>query len=536
MLNKRNRTMGVLATIAMLSLALTACFGSAEGADDGESGSGSQERVYVQALGADPQSFNAQLTNGASPTAFSAQMLDTLIRISDTYELSPGLAEEWELSEDGKLLTLTLREGVTWHDGEPFTAEDVKFNLDEIVELQTFGAALAARFESVDIVDDRTVEVHLSETYGPILETLAVQYMLPAHVYEGTDYVTNPANMAPIGTGPMIFKSFQSGSEVILEKNPDYWDGEVLVDRAVYPVMSDPNSRAIALFAGEVDQAGLDPAQLSQADGRTEISQMSGGAFPQVITMMFNGVGGKLDDPELRKLVYAALDRTEITDVALGGRGTPAQTFFPPDLSWAVNDDVDFATDFPHDVDAINDALDDAGYPIGSDGSRFTLNVRYITELSEVGSTAEMAAAQLEEVGITLNLVGSASAVFTEKVYTEGDFDVAFLRSTLGSDPSNGIVRWYACNPDKLAASNPSGICDDEIMAAASAALASTDREVRGEAFRDLQDRARELMIYAPVAWYTGWLPMLNDSRWQGLDEPMPATNLTPWTTMTLKD
>lgn len=531
MLNKRKRTMGVLATIATIGLALAACSGSAEGGEV----SGSEERVYVEAISADPQSFNAQLTNGASPTAFSAQMLDPLIRISDTYKLSPGLAEDWELSDDGKLLTLTLREGVTWHDGEPFTAEDVKFNLEEIVELQTFGAALAARIASVEIIDDRTIEIRLTETYGPILETLAVQYMLPAHIYEGTDYVSNPANMAPIGTGPMMFDSFQSGSEVILKKNPDYWDGEVKVDRAVYPIMSDPNSRALALFAGEVDKAGLDPAQLSQADGRADISQMSGGAFPQVITMMFNGVGGKLDDPELRKLVYAALDRTEITDVALGGRGTPSETFFPPSLDWAVNDDVNFTTDFPHDVDAINDALDDAGYPVGSDGTRFTLNARYITELSEVASTAEMAAAQLEQVGITLNLVGSASAVFTEKVYTESDFDVAFLRSTLGSDPSNGIVRWYACNPDKHAASNPSGICDDEIMEAAAAALASTDQEVRGEAFRALQERAKELMIYAPIAWYTGYLPSLNNSRWQGVDEPMPATNLTPWTTMTLK-
>lgn len=527
MSHKRTHMTGVLAAVCAAGLALTACSGTAE-----NEGSEPEERIYVQALGADPQSFNAQLTSGASPTAFSAQIMDTLIRISDEYELSPGLAEEWELSDDGMLLTLTLREGVTWHDGEPFTAEDVKFNLEEIVELQTFGAALAARIASVEVVDERTVEVRLSETYGPVLETLALQYMLPKHLYEGTDYVTNPANMAPVGTGPMVFVSFQSGSEVILEKNPDYWDGEVMVDRAIFPVMSDPNSRALALFAGEVDQAGLDPAQLSQAEGRDDISQMTGGGFPQVVTAMFNGVGGQLDDPRLRQLVFSALDRTEITDVALGGRGTPAQTFFPPELEWAVNDDIDFSEDFPRDVDAINDALDEAGYPVGADGYRFVLDARYITELTEVESTAEMAAAQLEEVGIKLNLVGSASAVFTEKVYAESDFDIAFLRSTLGADPSIGIVRWYDCNPEKAAASNPSGVCDPVIEESAAAALSSTDREVRGEAFRTLQERAKELMIYAPLAWYSGWLPSINTSRWSGLDEQMPATNLTPWTTM----
>lgn len=530
MFTAHKRSIGVLAAIAAVGLVLTACSGD----DGGDDSSGGEERIYVQGIGADPQSFNAQLTSGASPTAFSAQMFDTLIRISDDYELSPGLAEEWEVSDDGKLITLTLREGVTWHDGEPFTAEDVKFNLEEIVELQTFGAGLAARIGSVEIVDDTTVEVALTETYGPAIETLALQYMLPMHVYEGTDYVTNPANLAPIGTGPMMFESFQSGTEVILVKNPDYWDGEVQVDRAIYPVMADPNSRALSLFAGEVDRAEIDPAQQSQAEGRNDIVQMTGGGFPQVITVMFNALSPNLSDPEVRALVFAAMDREEMVDVALGGKGTAAETFFPEELDWAVNNDVNFSDDFPHDVDEINEALDAAGYPVGSDGYRFTLNARYITELSEVASVTEMAAAQLEEVGIKLNLVGSASAVYTEKVYTESDFDLAFLRSTLGADPSLGIVRWYGCNPNKAAATNPSGICDDGITEAANAALASTDREVRGEAFRDLQERAKELMFYAPLAWYTGWLPTLNTSRWSGMDEQMPSTNLTPWTSMEL--
>ena len=528
----RNRLLMTTAALAVAALTLAACTQGGNGASTGGGSDAGGERLYVQAISGDPQSMNGQVTSGAVPTMFSAQLMDPMIRLSNDYQLSPGLAEEWEVSDDGLTVTLHLRDGVTWHDGEPFTAEDVKFNFEEIVELQTFGAGLASRIASVDIVDPSTVEITLTEPYGPVLETIALQFMLPKHVYEGTDYVTNPANLAPVGTGPMMFDSFQSGAEVILVKNPDYWDGEVVVDRAVYPIMADPNSRALSLFAGEVDRAELDPAQQSQAEGRANVVQMTGGGFPQVITMMMNGVSENLSDPAVRALVFAAVDRGQIVDVALGGKGEPAETFFPPELDWAVNDDINFSKDFPRDIDAINEGLDAAGFPKGSDGYRFTLNVRYITELSEVASTAEMVQAQLEEVGIKVNLVGTTSAVYTEKVYTESDFDIAFLRSTLGADPSLGIVRWYDCNPNKAAATNPSGICDDQISQAAKAALASTDREVRGQAFRDLQERAAELIFYAPVAWYSGWLPTLNTSRWNGMDERMPTTNLVPWTLM----
>jgi len=529
-LNLTRRRVGIAAALAGAVLVASAC--SAGGSSGGDGGDDGAKHDYVQAIAADPESFNAQLTNGATPFMFASQIFDTLIRLSPDYQLTPGLAETWDVSEDGLQITFHLRDGVTWHDGEPFTAEDVKFNLDEIVELQTFGAALAERIANVEVEDERTVVVNFSEPYGPAIETIAGQYMLPKHIYEGTDYVTNPANMAPIGTGPLRFVSFESGKEVIFEANPDYWDGEVQVGRVIYPVIGDPNSRALALFNNEIDQASLDPGQLDQIPGHDSIMQMPSGQFPQDVTIMFNALSGPLQDAEVRKLVFAALDREAITEVALGGRGTPAETFFPEELDWAVNDDIRFSELYPNDIDAINEALDELGYPRGSDGTRFTLKTRYISELSEVASTTELAQSQLQEIGVALDLEASQSAVFTDKVYKESDFELAFLRSTLGSDPSTGIVRWYDCNPDRNAASNPSGICDDEIHEAALGALSTSDREVRGEHFRALQERAAELMFYAPLAWYTGHMPVINTSRWAGQDDPVPATNLMPWTTM----
>lgn len=515
----------LLAAAVAGALALAACSGG--GGDDGT--------VWVRAINGDPMTMglNAQLVTGSIPRTFSAQIMDPLIFVSDDSTLSPGLAESWEVSDDGLQLTLRLRQGVKWHDGQPFTAEDVRFNFEEIVPLSTYGAELAERIGSVEITDPNTVVVHLDQPYGPLLEAVAGQFMVPKHVYEGTDYVTNQANKEPIGTGPMRFGHYTPGQEVVLEKNPDFWGGEVHVDRAVFTIIPDPNSRAEALFSGEIDEAILDVSQQDRVAAGESAKLMERGIFPEYIPMMFNARSEHLADPAVRAAVFAAVDRRAIAETALAGVGTPANRLFPDEPAWALNTDVDFDRDFPRDLDAINATLDRAGFPRGPDGTRFTLTMRYISSLTETAATAEMVKSMLAEVGIGAELVGTSGAVFTEKVYQEAEFDLAFLRTSLGAEPSIGITRWYTCNERKAAAANPSGICDPQIDAAAQAALAATDRDARGQAYKDLQARAAELMIQAPLVWFRGGFPTISTARWHGMDEPQTLAERKAWLTMT---
>jgi peptide/nickel transport system substrate-binding protein len=524
---RRTRRGRLLATLVAGVMVLAACSGGGGGGDAGT--------VWVRAINGDPMTMglNAQLVTGSIPRTFSAQIMDPLIFVSDDSTLSPALAESWELSADGLTLTLRLRQGVKWHDGQPFTAEDVKFNFDEIIPLSTYGAELAERVASVEITDPATVVVHLQEPYGPVLEAVAGQFMVPEHVYEGTDYVTNQANKEPIGTGPMKFAQYTPGQEVVLEKNPDYWEGEVRVDRAVFTIIPDPNSRAEALFSGEIDEAILDVSQQDRVAASENTHLMEEGNFSEYIPMMFNAQSEYLADPEVRAAVFAAADRTAIAEIALAGVAKPAKRLFPDEPAWALNTDIDFDRDFPRDLAAINATLDRAGFPRGPDGTRFTLTLRYISSLTATAATAEMVKSMLADVGIGAELVGTSGAVFTEKVYTEGEFDLAFLRTSLGAEPSIGITRWYTCNERKAAAANPSGICDPQIEAAAAAALAATDQTTRGEAYKALQARATELMIQAPLAWFNGEFPTVSTARWNGLDEPQALAERRAWLTMT---
>lgn len=520
---------GALAAVLAGALVLTACTsGPEEPVDDGI------ERTYVQALGGDPVTFgmNGQFSSAPISLVMSAQLFDTLIMLSDDYQLTPGLAESWEVSEDGLELTLKIRQGVSWHDGEPFTAEDVKFNFDEIVPLQVYGGPLAERIESTEVVDDSTVVVTLSDPYGPLLEAVASQFMIPQHIYEGTDYLTNPANNEPIGTGPFMFESYSSGEQVTMVVNPDYWGGHIEVDRLIYTTLPDANTRAVSLFAGEIDQAAINASEQERVLDDPNLELLEGGLFGQVVVAMFNSRNQYLADPEVRAAIFSALDRQEIVDTALSGLADPATGFFPESLDWALNTDIDFDEDFPRDLEAIEEVLDDAGFPRGADGTRFTLRLNYITPLTEVGATVELAQSMLAEVGIATEILGTSGAIFNEQTYA-GDFDIAFLRTSLGPDPSVGITRWYTCNPNNLTATNPSGVCDEEIDAAADAALATSDKAVRGEALQELQERAKELMFYGTLAWYYGANGTVNTSRWDGQNVKPPMTSRMPWLEMT---
>lgn len=525
----RARRGAVVAAFVAVSLALTGCVGGG-GGDEGA------DRVWVRAINGDPMAvgMNAQLTAGTVPSLFSAQVFDPLIFLSpEDGSLNPGLAETWELSDDGLEVTFHLRDGVSWHDGEPFTAQDVVFNFEEIVPLQTYGAVLAERIASVEAPDDDTVVITLSEPFGPLLQTIATQYMLPQHIYEGTDYLLNEANKAPIGTGPMMYDTYSPGESVTLAANPDYWGGEVQVDRAIYTVMPDPNSRTESLFGGEVDQAVLDPSQQARVTEDPNVELVDHGDYPQMVTLTFNGRNPALADAAVRAAIYSALDREAMAETAMAEVGQAATGFLPESLDWAVDPDINLIEDFPRDVDAINDALDAAGFPRGADGTRFTLKVVYIQTLTEVVSSVELAQSMLREVGIETTLVPTTGPAYSEALYTTSDFDLAFSRASTGADPSLGIATRFICLDELRSGYNPSAICDDGIEAAAAAALSTADQSERGTAFRELQQRARDLVFYMPIAWFDGAFPTNYTGHWDGQNAPRDIAERMPWTTMT---
>ena len=168
-------------------------------------------------------------------TTVNHNVFNKLVTMNYDYEICPDLAKEWTISEDGLTYTFYLHEGVKWHDGVPFTSEDVKFTIEAVLENNGRMAAEWGAIEEVECPDENTVILHLSRPDSALLGFLAwyACQIIPKHIYEGTDWTTNPANQAPIGTGPFKFVAWNQGVSIELEANEDYFLGRPYVDKLV---------------------------------------------------------------------------------------------------------------------------------------------------------------------------------------------------------------------------------------------------------------------------------------------------------------
>jgi len=490
---------------------------------------GETERVYVEGISGEPLTLVSNFSASPYIFRFAYSMMEPLVGVSDDFELIPMLAEDWSFSDDNLEVTLHLREGVTWHDGEPFTSDDVVFNFEEIMPLEPFGAPLVENIASIDAPDENTVVLTMTSEYGPLLETLATQFMLPKHVYEGSDYLTHEANFAPTGTGPYVFDEFVSGEYVTVVKNTDWWGGDVAADRVIFRIIVDGEARALSFFSGEVDTTTVSTTRLGEVEADPDLRQTDGGEFPSWIYFAMNARSEPLDDPEVRKLIYSAIDRERITEIAINGLGSSATTFLPPAMEWAQHPDIDFDELFPFDVDRINAGLDAAGYPVQDDGWRFTLRLRFMTAMSDTPIAAEIMQSTFEEIGVKLDLESTAATVWAETIFNQSDFDLLLMRQQVGADPSLGMAEWYSCNPESFSGRNPTGVCDEVLEEAATGALTNSNVDVRREHLYDLQERAAELMFFAPVTWTEASYPFVNTSRWQGVDAPGWASGTVNW-------
>ncbi|WP_044529331.1 ABC transporter substrate-binding protein, partial [Herbaspirillum sp. B65] len=197
--------------------------------------------------------------NQQGPTQFAgSKIYQSLLTYSQDLKPQPSLAESWEISKDGLTYTFNLYKGVKWHDGKPFTAADVVFSSDKFLREvhPRMRVLMNQRVESVKAEGDNKVIFKLKQPFSPFIYAFEVSTMpiVPKHIYEGTDYRTNPANNNPIGTGPFMLKEWKRGAYIHLVKNPNYFKpGLPYLDDIYLKIVPDAASRAVAFEQGTVD-------------------------------------------------------------------------------------------------------------------------------------------------------------------------------------------------------------------------------------------------------------------------------------------
>lgn len=443
----------------------------------------------------EPVILTAALNTAAPTGVVTGSIFDGLVDYDANLNPVPALAVSWQTAPDGKTLTLKLREGVTWHDGKPFTSADVKWTLEEVwKKIHPRNQATFAKVTSVDTPDDSTVVLHLSEPSVAILSSLNSNgaQVLPKHLYEGTDILKNPYNNKPVGTGPFVFKEWVRGNYIALERNPNYWQKDKpYLDRLVFRVIPDAAARSAALEKGEVQYAVLSPVPLKDAERLAKLPNLrvSTQGYEWLSPWLFadfNVERPHLKDAKVRQALAHAIDRNTIAKVVWFGFAKPAVSPIPSSLG-AFHDNSGITYDFdPKKAEAL---LDEAGYKRGPDGTRFTLDIDYIPYGDDFKRTAEYLKQALKRVGVEANVRSQDTAAYTRRVYGDRDFDVSITWFAAFSDPQVGVNRayWSGSIGKNIPWTNGSGYRNAEVDALIAATQGEADPKKRIQIFKQLQ-------------------------------------------------
>jgi len=370
---------------AAMLVAVSACGG---GGSDG--GDGGTLRVATQA---DISSMDPIRGNSGGDHQMLYPLYDTLVSFDKDLQPQPGLAESWEY-ETPTALVLKLREGVTFHDGAPLDAEAVKYNLERAAAEGSNIVADVESIESVEVVDDLTVKLNLTQPNSALVMTLADRAGMMVSP-KAAEAAGGDLSTKPVGAGGWKFVEWKRGTSMTYEKFDDYWDEDVeRVDKVVIRVMPEPKTRATSLRSGQQDIAwDIVPADAEsvQDDDKLTLHEQ-----PRMWTWMIytNRASEELGDPRVRRALSLAMDRDQLLKSAYFGLGTKPRGFLP-DGYWAEPSEK---AQLDYDVDEAKQLIAEAG----ADGLTFDLLLYADSTSTRVG---EILKQQWAEIGVTANLV-----------------------------------------------------------------------------------------------------------------------------------
>ena len=482
------------AAAAVLALAV-GCSSSSSGGDGatdpGPTGSVVPGGTLTVAI-AEPETSLDLLDFKTSSFNILDQIYEPLVRYGNDGSIQPGLAEKYEVSSDGLTLTFTLRQGVTFSDGEPFTAAVAKADVDRWIFDKKFNfLGISTRTKSVTAPDARTLVITLTEPYRPALQELALAR--PVRFPSPKAYGSDGGVAKPIGTGPYKFDSL-SPTAVTLTRNDSYWGGRPNLDKVVFTVIPDADARQTALKAGEVQLVGgqyMSPLSEAQATELKSDSNVRVLTQPSATNLLlaFNATSGNpaLQDPKVREAINRALDREGYAKALFSGLAEPATEIFPT----AIPDAPSTPRSIPLDGSASEKLLDEAGW--SGSGTRAKggkqLTLRLLIDpnfLPQAKSLAEAVQADLERVGIAVEVKPLDSTAYIDRQSAK-DYDMVFY-TTYGPpyDP-------FAMLNDNFVSTSESGLygtpaIDKLINAAFTATSAEESKQSYAKVWTALDD------------------------------------------------
>lgn len=390
--------------------------------------------VLLVGLQGDPKSYNPDNKPDDYAYMVNQNIFNRLVKLDYENNILPDLAETWKVSDDGKEYTFNLVKGVKWHDGTLFTSDDVKWTFEEIIHNNGIMGENFSVIDSIVVPDDNTVVVKLKQPDASFLGTLAFYgtFIIPKHIYEGTDWNSNPANEKPIGTGPFKFVENQKGVSVTLETNKEYFKEVASVDKLVFKVIPDSNTAVQAFYNGELDILGVhaptaEVAKLEKTDGVKTVKKLIASRY----YVAFNMRKAPFDKLEVREAIELGINRQDIVDKVFKGIGQGAEGFYSPVIKWAYNDkDV-----LPkRNIEKAKALLEQAGLKADKDGNYLSVELT-IMNMDPFPDIATVIKANLKEIGVNVKIDAIEDATWAQKCIVDHNFDFTILCGIHGPDP-----------------------------------------------------------------------------------------------------
>ncbi|MBM9466165.1 ABC transporter substrate-binding protein [Nakamurella leprariae] len=362
----------------------------------------------------EPVSLDFTQADGAAiPQVLLDNVYETLVTLDDDGALVPALASSWEVSADGLTYTFTLRDGVTFSDGAPFTAEDAAFSIDRVKT--AWKPSIKAGMDvvgSATATDPTTLTVTLNRPSNSWLYAMTGR-IGAMFSRTGVDDLAN----TPIGTGPYTFADWTRGNSITLERNPEYWGEAPALASVTYRYFQDPTAMNNALLTGgiQVISTVQTPETLGQFSDSAKYQIVEGTTNAEVM-MALNNSRAPLDDVRVRQAINSALDKQAILDGAWDGYGTVIGSHEAPTDPWFV----DLSGEYPHDVDRAKALLAEAGQP----NPTLTLT---LPPVPYAQAAAPIIVSQLAEAGITVNATTVTFDVWLDQVFGNADYDMTII-------------------------------------------------------------------------------------------------------------
>ncbi len=488
------RALLLLVVLAMLPASLYGCTGGTEPTPPGASNSGSQPSAaqsgelpdgnsVTVGIAQDLSNLDPQLAATAGVREVLFNIFEGLVKASPDGSVTPAVASDYELSPDGKTYTFTLREGVTFHNGNQVTAEDVVYSLERCAGSENEGTPLVSAFSNVSVItspDPSHVVVTLAE---PSLEFI---YSMTAPIIPKDSGPDIASTM--VGTGPFCFVSYAPQDSLVMEKYDGYWNAEkaARLDKVTFKIITDTNALVIGLKGGTLDLVIHLPNTLeNEVKDQFTVLQDT---MKLVQALYLNNAVEPFNNELVRQAMYYAIDVPAIIEFVCDGAGVatgtsmyPAQSrYFLPEL----------AEKYPHDVEKAKELLAQAGYPDG-----FEMSITVPSNYTQHMETAQVIIEQLKKVGITAELIPVEWESWVNDVYRGRDYQSTVCGIAADDMTAREMLVRYMSDNRK----NFIGFADEEYDQVLAQALASLDEEEQTALYKRaeeiLNERAASLWI-----------------------------------------